>query len=370
MKEYTIDELVTVAKRENNLKRPYLYVNPIQGKHIPVTPHKALALFKCMGNILQEKYPYEQILVIGFAETATAVGAGISRFANNVRWCMQTTREKYEDAEYLYFTESHSHATEQSLIVNQLEIVLKLADRVVFAEDEVTTGNTIFKLICSIRKNYPDIKVRYTILSILNSMSNYRINELQAEKIDCLYVNKIPFEYKINSIDQYSYLENDNEIYQKKTIIEPHSVCSMNLRYVHECQDYHNAVDKYVECILSKCDLSIYNKILVLGTEEFMFPPLMVANKIEESFPEKEIWFHATTRSPILVSEADSYPLTKRNKLISFYDENRVTYVYNLQDYDLAIVLSDSKYVSQKAVEVLLGALNRAGCDEVIFGKG
>ena len=87
MKEYTIDELVTVAKRENNLKRPYLYVNPIQGKHIPVTPHKVLNLFKYMGDILQEKYPYEQILVIGFAETATAVGAGISRFANNVRWC-------------------------------------------------------------------------------------------------------------------------------------------------------------------------------------------------------------------------------------------------------------------------------------------
>lgn len=114
----------------------------------------------------------------------------------------------------------------------------------------------------------------------------------------------------------------------------------------------------------------MYNKILVLGTEEFMFPPLMVANKIEENFPEKEIKFHATTRSPILVSEADNYPLIKRNKLISFYDENRVTYVYNLKDYDLAIVLSDSKNVSQRAVEALLGAVNRAGCDEVIFGKG
>lgn len=217
-----------------------------------MTPHKVLNLFKYMGDILQEKYPYEQILVIGFAETATAVGAGISRFANNVRWCMQTTREKYEDAEYLYFTESHSHATEQSLVLNQLQMVLESADRVVFAEDEVTTGNTIFKLICSIRENYPGINVKYTILSILNSMTNYRINELQAEKIDCLYVDKIPFEYKINSINQYSYLESDNEIYQKKIIIEPHSVYSMNFRYVHKCHDYHNAVDKYVKCILSK----------------------------------------------------------------------------------------------------------------------
>ena len=35
---YTECELVRIAKRENNRKRNYLVVNPLQGKHIPVSP--------------------------------------------------------------------------------------------------------------------------------------------------------------------------------------------------------------------------------------------------------------------------------------------------------------------------------------------
>ena len=35
---FTIEDLVCIAKRENNSKRPYLYVNPIHGKHVPTDP--------------------------------------------------------------------------------------------------------------------------------------------------------------------------------------------------------------------------------------------------------------------------------------------------------------------------------------------
>ena len=34
--EYTEKDLVKIAKRENNTKRNYLVVDPLQGKHIPV----------------------------------------------------------------------------------------------------------------------------------------------------------------------------------------------------------------------------------------------------------------------------------------------------------------------------------------------
>ena len=40
--EYTEKDLVKIAKRENNTKRNYLVVDPLQGKHIPVVPSKAL----------------------------------------------------------------------------------------------------------------------------------------------------------------------------------------------------------------------------------------------------------------------------------------------------------------------------------------
>lgn len=369
MNTYSIDKLVTVAKRDNNPKRPYLYVNPIQGKHIPVMPSKTVNLFEYMGALLVERYPDEQILVIGFAETATAVGAGVACSAQNVKWCMQTTREKYEDAEYIYFTESHSHATEQSIIINGLSDVLEEADRVAFAEDEITTGNTIVKLIDSIKSRFPNISVGYSILSILNSMTEDRIKELKKQGIECLYVDKIPFEYKIDSIDQYDYFAADDQICEDGNAYEKIKVSCMNLRYVHERYEYKEAIKKYVNEVVSKYELKNEHKILVLGTEEFMFPPLMVAKRIEELFPDKEIRFHATTRSPILVSESCGYPLNKRNKLLSFYEDDRTTYVYNLSDYDVAIILTDSNCVSDKSAKSICGAIHKSGCKRIIMGK-
>lgn len=44
--KYVENDLVRIAKRENNTKRGYLVVNPLQGKHIPVSPSKALQLFQ------------------------------------------------------------------------------------------------------------------------------------------------------------------------------------------------------------------------------------------------------------------------------------------------------------------------------------
>ena len=73
--EYTEKDLVKIAKRENNPKRNYLVVDPLQGKHIPVVPSKALDLFAALADTFREKYKDEKLLLVGFAETATAIGA-------------------------------------------------------------------------------------------------------------------------------------------------------------------------------------------------------------------------------------------------------------------------------------------------------
>ena len=73
--EYTEKDLVKIAKRENNTKRNYLVVDPLQGKHIPVVPSKALDLFAALADTFREKYKDEKLLLVGFAETATAIGA-------------------------------------------------------------------------------------------------------------------------------------------------------------------------------------------------------------------------------------------------------------------------------------------------------
>ena len=82
---------------------------------------------------------------------------------------MQTTRETLEGVEYLYFSESHSHATQQKLARDDIEKVRDLGKRIVFVEDEVTTGNTIWKIIQILRREYPG-SFQFAVVSLLNGM--------------------------------------------------------------------------------------------------------------------------------------------------------------------------------------------------------
>ncbi len=66
---------VTVAKRENNKLRSYLLVNKVQAKHVPAKPQDTLSMMNELGEMVKKAYPKERILVVGFAETATAIGA-------------------------------------------------------------------------------------------------------------------------------------------------------------------------------------------------------------------------------------------------------------------------------------------------------
>ena len=75
---YEEKDLVRIAKRENNNKRSYLVVDPLQGKHVPVSPFKALTLFSSLADKVREAYSEEKLLLVGFAETATAIGAEIA----------------------------------------------------------------------------------------------------------------------------------------------------------------------------------------------------------------------------------------------------------------------------------------------------
>ena len=78
VKMYTEKDLVAVAKRENNTKRKYLVVNKLQGKHIPVDPKKSLAMFSELAQQVKKAYADEKILLVGFAETATAIGSAVA----------------------------------------------------------------------------------------------------------------------------------------------------------------------------------------------------------------------------------------------------------------------------------------------------
>lgn len=369
--QYSIDDLVRLAKRDNNNIRPYLYVNPIQGKHIPTNPEDTMMMCRTLANMVNAAYPSDRLYVIGFAETATGIAAGVCHYLDNVVYYQNTTREVTDNEEYIYFTESHSHATDQMLRTNGIDHCFENVDRIIFIDDEVTTGNTICKLADILQEKYGFSKIKYSIVSILNSMTNLRVNQLEDKGIECLFISDLPFEYKKDSIMDISY-EEDRDLLCKTD--EPGDAACMdfdtkvNARSTVSFIDYEKEIDRFVSEIEELIGYERYGDLLVLGTEECMYPAIRLGEALKKDGASQTVKAHATTRSPIIASSAADYPLSHRYRLRSMYDKERDTYVYNLKKYDKVIVVTDAADISE-GVNDLLAALRSVGNQNILVSR-
>lgn len=377
LNEYGRKELVRLAGRDNNTKRPWLLVNPLQGKHIPCSPTAAFDLFSALASQLYEACRGERLLIIGFAETATAIGAAIAACSPAGTAYIPTTRETIEGEDYLYFSESHSHATEQKLVRRNLRAMLSEADRVVFAEDEVTTGNTILNAIAAIDREFSDLGLRYGVVSILNGMSMENRAVFQSRGIFCTYLVQLNHETYADQIARstfepqlcydFSGLSEGAEPSVRALTVEDYK----NLRLGVSIEPFLSrctAMTKSVQSALGRNSLEGQD-VLVLGTEEFMFPPLCLAAYLEQACGCRSVRFHATTRSPILPSSDEGYPIFARFRLRSVYDPERTTYIYNLKNYDKVIIVHDSCGDSAPGLSDLCAALSNRGCGDISIVK-
>ena len=90
----------------------------------------------------------------------------------------------------------------------------------------------------------------------------------------------------------------------------------------------------------------------VIGTEEFMFPAVLLAKKLEEN--GFKATSHSTTRSPIVPSDSQGYPLNSRCRLHSLYDYERTTFLYNLYECDAVILITDAETEGNAALNELV----------------
>lgn len=366
---YKETDLVKIAKRENNNRRKYLVVNRLQGKHIPVSPREALALFDALAELVGGAYAGERLLLVGFAETATAIGARLAVKLGAAY--IQTTRERIPGVSWLYFTESHSHATEQKLVREDMETALREADRVVFVEDEVTTGDTILKII-EILKEDLKCSVPFSVASLLNGMDEMSLQEYQKRRIAVHYLVKTDHSRYAEIADGYKgdgqYIKTGIDKNTEAAVNGEITECPdgyMNARRLIDGSAYDAACRSFWEQIKARADLNGARTALALGSEEFMYPALYAAAELEKT--GCHVRFHATTRSPIAVSREEDYPLHTRYELESLYEDGRKTFIYDLIKYDKVIVLTDAQAGRQEGISSVLNALKMAGNEDIMF---
>lgn len=374
-REYREHDLLRLAKRVNNAKRSYLLVDPLQGKHIPADPEEALTMMRSLGKAIKECRAGIP-LAIGFSETATAIGAAAAAEIGNGCFYIQTTRETDENVQrWIYFSEEHSHASEQKLCGDGLDQRILQSDYILLIDDEISTGKTVLNIVSAIRKACPSAENKpFVAASILNRIAEERLPDFAEQNISFVYLLHLDaedFEARVKNISvqeaafspQYCPEEDESAVERLSSPIPA-------ARRGVTAERYLEASRRAAKELLKKGVAGKEEKVLVLGTEEFMFPALLLAQEIQKSGAAETVKFHATTRSPIGICCAPGYPITNGVKLHSFYDKDRATYLYDLESYDTAIVFTDAKAPAQEAVNDLKRSLEERRCRKVLFFCG
>ena len=346
---YKENDLLQIAKRENNNKRNYLVINKLQGKHIPVEPSQALGMFKELAMLLKKAYTNEKILFIGFAETATAIGAAVSSYFDT--FYIQTTREDIPGADYLFFSEEHSHATEQRLVKNGLDRIIPGINHIIFIEDEVTTGNTILNIIKILKTEYPYIN-KYSVASLVNGMSEEHLQVYKNKGIELYYLLKTDnskytgIAARFAGNGEYIFPDVSGNTTTNVTYYNANNY--IDARIVVNTTVYNRHINKLCQYVIGKNFWSGKKNILVAGTEEFMYPALCIGQLFEQK--GKNVKSHSTTRSPVVVSSEKEYPLHVRYELKSLYNDERTTFLYDIGKYDCVIIVTDAMYTGKKGI--------------------
>jgi adenine/guanine phosphoribosyltransferase-like PRPP-binding protein len=329
---------------------------------------------EAIGRVLNAKYRDRRCLVIGFAETATALSTIAANQISGDCRLLHTTREiEHPLCEYLAFSEDHSHAKNQYLHRAMLDAIAGQIDCIIVVDDEITTGKTACHMIGLLKSEYPSLcDSVFVIASLVNSMADANFTWFRNQDIRLEYLGALSLDHAGHRAGAVDACFND---YCSQSLITPPSFPIGKMpgvirlkgkidpriglpvaKYIQDCLDMNIEIITHDESILQSA-----KRLLVLGTEECMYPAISLGAFIEENFPYIIVRTHSTTRSPIMPLTDRGYPIHDGSKLNSFYDPDRVVYLYNIEQYDAVFVITDSEADIGRGVGSLAAALSEKG---------
>lgn len=371
--------LFDIAAREN-LKREFLFVSKVLGKHIPINP---LSL-KIIGGLLARTWqgeiedinfedisilvealiklqpittqdfsssethnlsPYEtqmvintlntklklseKTLFIGFAETATGIAQSVFSNFENASY-IHTTREKILTLEPNFvFKEEHSHAVDHSIFSLDKNF-LNNFDRIVLIDDELTTGNTALNLM----KNLPGHE--FGLITILdwrdelqvakfenNGDVNVTVSSLVKGTIEFLKEGPSVVSDPPLKILETTAVQHTDVAFSCANLIEGY--LPYTGRFGMNSLDNNKLEAEIVQLGIDLKAKRINGNCLCLGTEEFIYVPCMLSAQLGD-----DVYFHSTTKSPIHPRNLETYCIKNKLEFPCPSDEHTMNYLYNI----------------------------------------
>lgn len=337
--ENRLDELLGFASRANP-KRGYLFVSNVLGKHVPVQPSVMRQTYSELATLCIDQGTVSpelssSVYVVGMAETATGLGAGIAdsyaKLLPNHRVIYQhTTRHIVDRPIWIQADESHSHAVDQLLYQPNIDVKtdIKQSSHLILVDDEVSTGRTLFKLAEKLLPELPHVKT-IQIVTLVNWLKIEDRERFKHLPVPVQFIALIEGEFEFESaMDFQPSLPKDVDKGLKAGVCrEDIGRCGVRLPW----KDAEKTVQKSLQLAQDSGD----KPSVVVGTGEHLFEPFLIAEALEQH--GGDVVFQSTTRSPILEGEAITCKVTFQDQGASVSH-----YIYNLPKYRQVYVICEN----------------------------
>ena len=335
-------DLLGFAERINP-KRAFLFVSKVLGRHIPVSPSIMRHAFTDLAKLVPGDLP-EPVLVIGMAETAVGLGAGVhqvlqQRYPEAIY--VTTTRHPVHGAPLLArFLEEHSHAQDQLLYGSpdaELQQQILNSKSIVLVDDEASTGKTFVNLIHALQQAGLNQISHVVTATLADWSSGIHIADLNCQSV-ALMTGKWqwrdaehPIQINMPKVDTIAFGAFDT-LAQPTWGRLPIQDSGAHIRLAVQPDE----------------------RILVLGSGEYVWSSFLLAEYLQQQ--GADVRFSAITRSPIAVGHAIQSALAFSDN----YGLGIQNFVYNInpQDYDRVLITVET--ATHSVAKSLLEALPNA----------
>ena len=338
------------AERRNP-KRAFLFVSKVLGRHIPVRPSVMSACFESLAAEIPADLP-GPVLVIGMAETAVGLGAGVHRAFSVTRAdsvYLITTRHPLGTELFARFEEEHSHASAHLIhmpVDPEARKMMFQARTLVLVDDEASTGKTFVNLHRALIEAGLK-KIERVVTCVLTDWSAGAVRKAIGESVTAV------------SLMQGSYQFHEDLATPLPEMPDVGAV-SIGEWPLSASNDWGRLGVWHVQDTLAP-DFQVQpgEKVIVVGTSEFVWRAFLLAERLERA--GADVHFCSTTRSPIALGHSIKHALSFSDN----YGLGIPNFLYNVEPGQFDRVLICTETPAQALPAELVETLNA----EVIFDE-
>ncbi|HGN1512331.1 phosphoribosyltransferase domain-containing protein [Pseudomonas sp.] len=322
-------DLFGFAERRNP-KRAFLFVSKVLGRHIPVRPSIMAASFESLAAEIPTNLP-GPVLVIGMAETAVGLGAGVHRAFSATRpdtMYLVSTRHPLGTELFTRFEEEHSHASAHLIhmpVDPEVREMMLQARSLVLVDDEASTGKTFVNL----HRALVDAglsNIERVVTCVLTDWSAGAVGKAIGDSATSVSLMK----------GSYQFNEDPSAPLPEMPDVGRVSIGEWPLSAQKDWGRLGVRSDE--DTLAPDLQVNPGEKIIVIGTSEFVWRPFLLAERLERA--GADVHFSSTTRSPIALGHAIQHALSFSDN----YGLGIPNFIYNVKpgQFDRVLICSET----------------------------